>query len=79
MLGGQVAFEHLHLLAAVETDQVVALDRGPHRYGGVGHFLDRFAIVTEVRERAVDLRDQRRNFVNGDAVIADMGSDDVAG
>src|SRR5690606_29558352 len=76
VVGHQVTLEHLHLLAVFEADDVVILDRCTDRDRGFGFGLD-LRSGAETGECAVDVLDQRRDFLHPDAVVADMSGDDV--
>ncbi len=69
--------EHLQLLAVFQADDVIVLYRRTHRNGGFGQrFCLRFGRL-QPGERSIDVGDQCGQVAHGDAVVADMGSDDI--
>src|SRR3974390_1545913 len=80
VLRAQVALERFELLAVFEADDVVGRDRALDRHCGLGRLRRRLAVAARhPRERRVHLADQRRQVAGRDAVVADIGRDDLGG
>src|SRR3546814_7813357 len=71
--------EHLELFPVLETDDIVRLYRRTDRNGWFLLHRRLFGGLAERGERPVDVLDDQRKVGNRDAVVADMGGDNIRG
>ena len=72
-----MALEHLELLAVFKADNVVGLDRNPDRYSRDERLRRRRRRGAQSRPTPHVRFDQAREIGHGDAIILDMGGDNV--
>jgi hypothetical protein len=77
MTGRNMPSEHLAAPAAIEADDIIAMNRSPDRYGGGLISLGFDYRFSDSRERLMDGRDQRSELVGPDLVSPNISGDDV--
>ena len=75
--GFEMAFQHLELLAVLETDYEVGRDGFSDRDRRRWPFAIGIRAFADIRERLVNLLDQGRKVRHGDGIVRDMGGDNL--